>query len=258
MTRERRRGLLGRVRRRIGRALADYSMTSAGDRLLVALSGGKDSLALLHILASRLAWIPIDYELLPVHVTLGEAADRGRVHLLREQVAALGLELQLLETDIAARLAAGGLPESPCFHCARWKRKALFDFAARSGIGKIAFGHHRDDILETALLNLFYGSSFSTMRPRQELFAGRLTIIRPLAYLDEDEIIAYCRRYQLPLTSPVCPFQEEDGKRRAMKELLCRLQADNPKVKDSFFHALHNVRHEYLPDSGLVLSGKVN
>ncbi|MBN2705284.1 MAG: tRNA 2-thiocytidine(32) synthetase TtcA, partial [Deltaproteobacteria bacterium] len=147
-------------------------------------------------------------------------------------------------------------PESPCFHCARWKRNALFDFAARFGIGKIAFGHHRDDILETALLNLFYGSSFSTMRPRQELFAGRLTIIRPLAYLDEDEIVAYCQRYQLPIVSPACPFQGEDGKRRAMKALLGRLQADNPKVKDSFFHALHNVRHEYLPDSGLVLSGK--
>lgn len=248
MSSERRKGLLGRLRRRLGRALADYAMTSDGDRILVAVSGGKDSLALLHILQTRKSWIPIDYELLPVHVTLGEEADRGRVDLLEKELAALGLELTLIETDIAGRLAAGGLPESPCFHCARWKRKALFDYAGRQGLAKIAFGHHRDDLLETALLNLFYGSSFSTMRPHQVLFSGRLTLIRPLAYVEETEIIAYCRRYQLPLAAPECPFQGSDSRRRAMKDLLAGLQDDNPKVKSSLFHALHNVRHEYLPD----------
>jgi len=248
MARERRKGILGKVKYRLGRALADYQMTSDGEVLMIALSGGKDSLALLHILQTRQAWIPISYRLRPVHVTLGETADAGRVERLRREVAALGLELELIETDIGARLKAGGLSESPCFHCARWKRKALFDYAATQGIAKIAFGHHRDDILETALLNLFYGSSFSTMRPHQVLFSGRLTLIRPLAYLDEDEVVAYCRRHDLPIDSLPCPFQQEDGKRRAMKALLARLQADNPKVKNSFFHALHNVRFEYLPD----------
>ena len=246
MARERRKGIVGKVKRRLGRALADYAMTADGDTLLVALSGGKDSLALLHILQTRKKWIPITYHLRPVHVTLGESEDRQRVERLSDQVAVLGLRLELIETDIAARLVNHDLPESPCFHCSRWKRKVLFDYAEKHAINKIAFGHHRDDILETALLNLFYGSSFSTMRPRQDLFSGRLTIIRPLAYLDEDEVVAYCRHHGLPSESRPCRFQEATGKRKAMKELLTNLQKDNSKVKNSLFHALHNVREEYL------------
>ncbi len=246
MVRERRKGIVGKVKRRLGRALADYAMTADGDTLLVALSGGKDSLALLHILETRKKWIPITYHLRPIHVALGENEDRQRVEHLKNQVTALGLQLEVIETDIADRLARHELPESPCFHCSRWKRKALFDYAAKHAISKIAFGHHRDDILETALLNLFYGSSFSTMRPHQELFSGSLTIIRPLAYLDEDEVVAYCHHYSLPTDSRPCRFQEAAGKRKAMKELLTNLQKDNPKVKNSLFHALHNVREEYL------------
>ncbi len=246
MARERRRGVEGRVRRRLGRALADYAMTADGDELLVALSGGKDSLALFHILETRKAWIPVSYRLRPVHVSLGEGGSRRRVAHLRCQVAALGLELEVIETDIGTRLTSETLTESPCFHCARWKRKALFDFAAREKVAKIAFGHHRDDLLETALMNLFYSSNFSTMRPRQELFSGRLTIIRPLAYLDEADIISYCRLKNLPIDSPPCPFQSENGRRRAMRELLRRLEAENPQVRDSIFHALWNVRHQYL------------
>jgi len=246
MTRERRKGVLGRVKRRLGRALADYRMTDDGDTLLVALSGGKDSFALLHILETRKKWIPITYRLRPVHVALGENEDQLRLERLYEQTAALGLELEVLESDIAARLKNMDLPESSCFHCSRWKRKLLFDLAAAENIAKIAFGHHRDDILETALLNLFYGSSFSTMRPYQELFSGDLTIIRPLAYLEEKDIVAYCRLYDLPVDSPRCSFQSANSRREAMKELLTNLEKDNPKVKDSLFHALGNVRSEYL------------
>jgi len=246
MARERRKGVLGRVKRRLGRALADYQMTSDGDTLLVALSGGKDSSALLHILQIRKQWIPIDYNLVPVHVALGENEDRCRVERLYEQTAALGLNLKVLESDIALRLEHQELPESPCFHCSRWKRKMLFDYAVEKNIAKIAFGHHRDDILETALLNLFYGSSFSTMRPHQELFSGQLTIIRPLAYLDEKDIISYCRHFALPLDSPPCRFLKGNSRREAMKDLLIGLEKDNPKVKNSLFHALRNVRYEYL------------
>ncbi len=246
MARERRKGVLGRVKRCLGRALADYQMTADGDTLLVAMSGGKDSSALLHILQTRKQWIPIDYDLVPVHVTLGENEDRCRVERLHEQTAALGLKLKVLESDIALRLEPQNLPESPCFHCSRWKRKLLFDYAAEKNITKIAFGHHRDDILETALLNLFYGSSFSTMRPHQVLFSGRLIIIRPLAYLDEKDVISYCHQYALPVDSPPCRFQKENGRREAMKALLAGLEQDNPKVRNSLFHALRNVRQEYL------------
>ena len=246
MARERRRGVEGRIRRRLGRALADYQMTADGDELIVALSGGKDSLALLHILETRKAWIPVSYRLRPVHISLGEGGSRERIIHLERQVEALGLQLEVVETDIGHRLASETLSESPCFHCARWKRKALFDYAAREKLTKIAFGHHRDDLLETALMNLFYASNFSTMRPRQDLFSGRLTIIRPLAYLDEADIISYCHLKNLPIESPPCPFQSKNGRRKAMKALLARLETENPQTRDSLFHALWNVRHEYL------------
>ncbi len=242
----RRGGVEKRVRRRLGRALADYAMTADGDTLLVALSGGKDSLALLHLLETRRAWIPVDYRLRPVHVSLGGDGCRKIIIKLKELVEKLNLELEVVESSIAARLKGGELSENSCFHCARWKRQALFDYAAKTGVAKIAFGHHRDDILETALLNLFYSGNFSTMRPRQDLFAGRLTLIRPLAYIDESDIVSYCRRHQLPTDSPPCPFQASDSRRQAMKRLLAFLQAENPKTRDSLFNALWNVRYAYL------------
>jgi len=242
----RRGGVEKRIRRRLGRALSDYQMTADGDTLLVALSGGKDSLALLHILETRKAWIPVDYRLRPVHISLGETESRDRVSKLREFTEKLKLTLEVVETTIGHRLTTEQLSENPCFHCARWKRKALFDYAAQEKITKVAFGHHRDDLLETALMNLFYSSNFSTMRPRQELFGGRLTILRPLAYIDEADIVSYCCLKQLPLESLPCPYQASDSRRQAMKSLLAGLQAENRQVRDSLFHALWNVRSDYL------------
>ena len=250
MSRKRRQGIQGRVRSKVGRALADYSMTRDGDRLLVAVSGGKDSLALLHILETRKSFIPVDYQLEPVFVSLGEDDDRARLRLLESVCRNLGLKLQVVSTDIGRRLRRGDLPESNCFHCSRWKRRALFEWARKEQISKIAFGHHRDDIIETALLNLFYGSNFSTMIPHQRLFNGALSLLRPLAYLDEREVIAYCRLYNLPVDQPPCRFAADDQKRMQIRDLLLRLEKDNPRVKSSIFHALKNVRADYLLNVG--------
>lgn len=250
MTAPRYRGLMRRIRAKIGQALCDYAMTVDGDRLLVAVSGGKDSLALLHLLATRRAWIPIDYTLIPAFVSLGEPEDRQREALIRQLTAALGLPLEVIETDIGRRLRAGGLPESTCFHCSRWKRRALFERARELEIAKIAFGHHQDDFIETALLNLFYGSNFSTMHPHQRLFDGRLALIRPLVYITAGEVIRYCRHHDLPVDQPACGFQRDDARRLRVRRLLAELTQENPKVRGSIFHALGNVRNDYLLDTG--------
>ncbi|MBN2232759.1 MAG: tRNA 2-thiocytidine biosynthesis protein TtcA [Deltaproteobacteria bacterium] len=250
MTTPRYRGIMRRIRSKIGRALDDYAMTADGDRLLVAVSGGKDSLALLHMLATRRAWIPIDYTLVPAFVSLGEAEDREREAPVRRLTAELGLPLEVIETDIGRRLQAGGLPESNCFHCSRWKRRALFERARELKIAKVAFGHHQDDFIETALLNLFYGSNFSTMHPHQRLFAGRLALIRPLVYISAAEVICYCRRHSLPLDQPPCGFQAADARRLRVRRLLAELTRENPRVRGSIFHALGNVRPDYLLDAG--------
>ncbi|MBW1646022.1 MAG: hypothetical protein JRJ56_06825 [Deltaproteobacteria bacterium] len=250
MSRKRHRGVLRRVRSKVGRALGDYAMTADGDRILVAVSGGKDSLALLHILQTRKPWIPVDYQLAPLFVGLGEPGDGERLAAARGLCDRLGLPLAVVDTDIGRRLRTEKLPESHCFHCSRWKRKAIFNYARDHGFAKVAFGHHRDDIIETALLNLFYGSNFSTMVPCQQLFRGTLAIIRPLAYLSAAEVVAYCRQHQLPLTQPPCVFQHQDQKRLQLRRLLAALEKDNPRVRDSIFHALRNVRQAYLLDVG--------
>jgi len=250
MSRKRYKGIHSRIRSKVGKALADYAMTADGDRLIVAVSAGKDSLALLHILETRKSFIPIDYQLEPVFVTLGEYDDRPRVMLLESVCRNLGLRLHVISTDIGQRLRRGNLPESNCFHCSRWKRRALFEWAREENICKIAFGHQRDDIIETALLNLFYGSNFSTMVPLQRLFSGTMSIIRPLAYLDEKEIISYCAQKGLPVAQPSCRFAASDQKRIRIRTLLKELQDDNPKIKGSIFHALKNVRTDYLLNPG--------
>jgi tRNA 2-thiocytidine biosynthesis protein TtcA len=250
MSRKRHKGIQSRVRSKVGRALADYSMTTDGDRLLVAVSGGKDSLALLHILETRKSFIPIDYQLEPVFVSLGESDDQPRLRVLELVCRNLGLKLHVVGTDIGQRLRRGDLPESNCFHCSRWKRRALFERARKEQINKIAFGHHRDDIIETALLNLFYGSNFSTMVPHQRLFNGTFSLIRPLAYLDEQEVIAYCRLQNLPVDQPPCRFAADEQKRMRIRNLLALLENDNPRIKGSIFHALKNVRSDYLLNIG--------
>ncbi len=250
MSRKRHKGIQTRIRSKVGKALADYAMTADGDRLIVAVSGGKDSLALLHILETRKSFIPIDYQLEPVFVSLGEYDDRARLLLLESVCRTLGLRLHVVGTNIGQRLRRGNLPESSCFHCSRWKRRALFEWARVENICKIAFGHHRDDIIETALLNLFYGSNFSTMVPHQRLFSGSISIIRPLAYLDEKEIISYCAQKGLPVDLPSCRFAASDQKRIRIRNLLKQLQDDNPRIKGSIFHALKNVRTDYLLNVG--------
>ena len=250
MSRRRHKGIDSRIRSKVGKAMADYAMTNNGDRLIVAVSGGKDSLALLHILETRKNFIPLDYQLEPVFVSLGEYDDRVRLMLLESVCRDLGLRLHVISTDIGQRLHRDNLPESNCFHCSRWKRWVLFEWARGENICKIAFGHHRDDIIETALLNLFYGSNFSTMIPHQRLFSGSLSLIRPLSYLDEKEIISYCHKYKLPVDQPSCQFAAGNQKRIQIRNLLKQLQADNPKIKGNIFHALKNVRTDYLLNVG--------
>ena len=250
MSRKRYRGIHARIRSKVGKALADYAMTDDGDRLMVAVSGGKDSLALLHIMETRKSFIPVDYQLEPIFVSLGEEEDQVRLGLLELVCGNLGLRLHVISTDIGQRLVQGNLPESNCFHCSYWKRRSLFEWAQKNNISKIAFGHHRDDIIETALLNLFYGSNFSTMIPHQRLFNGTLSLIRPLAYLDEKDIISYCRLKHLPVDQPPCRFAADGQKRIQVRNLLAGLEKENPRIRGSIFHALKNVRDEYLLNAG--------
>jgi tRNA 2-thiocytidine biosynthesis protein TtcA len=234
------------VNQRVGRAMHRYDMLRQGDRVMVAVSGGVDSLVLAWLLDSWRAKAPIDYELLAVHLDMGfEPPDE--ISPVARQLERLTIPFLIERTDFGVRALAAENGKSACFHCSRQRRNRLFELAREREITKIAFGHHRDDILETFFLNLLYGGNISTMVPRQDLFAGRLSIIRPLAFIDKDEIRRIAADVGIEPVKNPCTV-DGGSKRQEIRNLLRCLYRANPKAKANIFAALGNVRQGYLLD----------
>jgi len=232
------------MRRLVGKAIHERGMLEHGDRVLAAVSGGKDSLSLLWLLRERIRRIPIEYELTAVHVDPGFGADSGsRMAAFFEEH---GFAHRIVRGDFGPRAHGPENLENPCFLCSRLRRKALFETAEALGCNKIAFGHHKDDLIETLFLNLFYGGSISTMVPVQRFFDGRITVIRPLYRVEEKVVARFAREMGWPEIDLGCPTAG-NSKRNEIKEMLARFYRSNPKVKGNIFHALQNVRKDYLP-----------
>ena len=227
----------------MGKAIHTRGMIGNGDRVMVAVSGGLDSLSLLWLLRERLSRIPISYTLTAVHVDLGFGAGSG--DQMESFFVKNGFDYRIITTDIGVKAHSPENRESPCFLCAWLRRKTLFKAAAESGFKKIAFGHHKDDIIETFFLNVFYGASISTMTPMQEFFKGRLHIIRPLFMIDKDLIKRYADAMGWKEISTGCPTSGF-SKREEIKVMLSQFYQGNRKVKGNIFRALHSVRPEYL------------
>ena len=232
------------IKRLLGKAIHTRQMIQNGDHVLVAVSGGKDSLSLLCLLRERLKRIPIAYRLTAVHVDPGFAADSGSQ--MTAFFEAHGYDYRIIRSDIGPRAHGPENRENPCFLCSRLRRKLLFETARELGCSKIAFGHHKDDLIETFFLNVYYGASISTMKPVQEFFEGKLTVIRPLYLLDEQSIRRYAEEMGWPMIDMGCPTSGS-SKRAEIKQQLQELYRTNRKIKGNIFHALHNVRLDYLP-----------
>jgi tRNA 2-thiocytidine biosynthesis protein TtcA len=235
--------------KKVGKAIWDYRMIREGDRVLVAVSGGKDSLVLAKIMKERLRFVPIRYEIFACHVDM-------RFSWTKRDVLLDFFEKESIPHTILEPPEAWKGEEEPfdCFWCSWNRRKALFDLAHREGFNKIAFAHHMDDIVETMLLNLFFQGEIGTMRPYQEMFEGELAIIRPLAYVEEKELEGLAAKLQLPVTVSKCP-RSEMSKRRLVKGVIDELKGHNRNVKKNIFRSLQRVRKEYLldcagPDAG--------
>jgi tRNA 2-thiocytidine biosynthesis protein TtcA len=227
----------------LGKAIREYAMIEHGDRLAVAVSGGKDSMALLYMLKERLKWIPIRYELLAVHLDMGfEGTEPQRIEQACRQ---MGVAFYMEKTDYGIKAHGPDNKENPCFLCSWLRRKHLFQLAKTLNFSKIAFGHNKDDIIETLFLNMFFSGELSTMLPKQSLFKGRLTIIRPLALLEENKIKQFSGRKGLPEIANPCPSALKSS-RKEIKDFLSVLYARNRKIKGNIFHALSHVRPEYL------------
>jgi tRNA 2-thiocytidine biosynthesis protein TtcA len=230
------------IRSLMGKAIHRYGLIQERDRLLVGVSGGKDSLSLLHLLHERSRRVPIHYELLPVYIDLG--FDSGRAEILKKYFETKGLPYHIEFTDIGRRANSAENHENPCFLCSWERRKRLFHLAHRFKCNKIALGHHKDDIIETLLLNIFYSAEISTMLPLQSLFKGKITLIRPLALLEEKKIEKFAREMGLPFGPSGCPSSGKT-KRKVVKDLIETLSKKDRRVKGNIFRALSNIKLDY-------------
>jgi tRNA 2-thiocytidine biosynthesis protein TtcA len=231
------------VNRRIGQAMHDYSMLADGDQVLVAVSGGIDSLVLAWILKFWQKKAPIDYGLKAVvidnefwrlHPDVAKPTDR-----IAGELARIGIDCTV---ERAWNLAE---EERTCFRCARNRRSQLFDIARRHGITKIALGHHKDDLVETFFLNLLYSGNISTMVPKQELFEGKLALIRPMAYLAKTEVQTIAEAVGIEPVDNLCPLAG-NTRRERVRGILAGIYENEPLARASIFSALANVREGYL------------
>jgi len=232
-----------KIFKKLGRAIRHYELIEGGERIAVAVSGGKDSLALLWLLRERLRWIPQPYELIALHLDMGFAGSRPPA--VEAFCRMLEIPFHFEQTDYGVRAHGPENRENPCFLCARLRRRRLFEMAHSLKCAKLAFGHNQDDIIETFFLNIFFGGQISTMVPRQVLFKGALTLIRPLTLLGEGEIKGLVKRRAWPEIINPCPSAGRSSRER-LKKMLTEAYALNPKIKGNIFNALSNVRTDYL------------
>jgi tRNA 2-thiocytidine biosynthesis protein TtcA len=232
------------MRRNVGKALHQYDMISDGDRILVGLSGGKDSFALLWMLKERLDHIPIHYTLHSVHIDLG--FDREFSKSLSEYCNRIGFKLRVDYTNYGRLAHSSENRENPCFLCSMLRRKRLFEIADELGCKKVALGHNKDDIIETLFMNICYAGEISSMMPSQPFFQGKLTLIRPLAFVDGDAIRRFADEKGCPKFLNPCP-SANTTKRQEIKNMLKQLYRNNKKVKGNIFRAIHHVKMDYMP-----------
>ncbi len=239
-----------RLRRQVGEAIADFRMIEEGDKVMVCLSGGKDSYTLLDILLSLRQNAPVRFDI--VAVNLDQKQPGFPAHVLPEYLAGLGIPYHIIEQDtysVVKRVVPEG--QTTCGLCSRLRRGALYRYAADNGVTKIALGHHRDDILETFFLNLFHGGSLKAMPPKLLSDNRRHIVIRPLAYCKERDIAEYARIRDFPIIPCNLCGSQENLQRQAMKEMLRDWDKRFPGRRDAIFGALQNVAPSHLADTRL-------
>ena len=240
--------LIRLLNRKMGQAISDFSMIADGDRLMVCVSGGKDSYAMLDLLVDLQRRAPVRFEIVAVNVDQGWPG--YRTDLIAAHLAALGVEHKMVFDDFAsvveANVPAG---KTPCSLCSRLRRGLLYNLAVELGCQKIALGHHADDLIETLVLNMFYSGKLASMPAVLRADDGRNTVIRPLCYVPEDLLVEFAAVRQFPLVScgcPACGLPEQ--KRQVVKELLRQLDERDPGLKQNMLAALRNVKVSHLLD----------
>jgi tRNA 2-thiocytidine biosynthesis protein TtcA len=239
--------LQARLRGLVGKAIEDFRMIEDGDRVMVCLSGGKDSYTLLDVLLSLQRSAPVRFELVAVNLDQKQPGFPQRV--LPDYLTALGVPFHVIEQD-TYRVVKRVIPEgrTMCGLCSRLRRGALYRYASENGITKVALGHHRDDIVETLFLNMFFGGRLKTMPPKLLSEDGRHIVIRPMAYVPEREIERYARARQFPLIPCTLCGSQQHMQRVNVKKMLTDWEREFPGRTEAIFSSLGNVTTSHLAD----------
>lgn len=235
--------LYKRIQKQFGRATKHYGMLNDGDKILVALSGGKDSLTMLRLMAERSRIHKPQISIVAAHVTMTNIPYKADHTFLQEFCDTLGVELHIIESSFDA---STDKRKSPCFLCSWNRRKALFTLAQEIGCNKIALGHNMDDFIETMLMNMTFQGTFSAMAPVMQMDKFPMTIIRPLCLVNENDVEAFAQDCNFPKLAKNCPY-ENDSNRRTMKELLKQLEEINPEARYNLWGAMSNIQPSLLP-----------
>ncbi len=242
--------LAKRLRHQVGRAIADFGMIEAGDKVMVCLSGGKDSYTLLDILLQLQKKAPVSFSITAVN--LDQKQPDFPEHVLPEYLQSIGVDYNIIEQDtysVVTRVVPEG--KTMCSLCSRLRRGALYAYAEAEGFTKIALGHHRDDLVGTFFLNLFFHAKLSGMPPKLLSDDGRHVVIRPLAYVREDDIAAYAGAKQFPIIPCNLCGSQENLQRKQVKKMLDSWERDTPGRIEQIARALGDIRPEKLSDPKL-------
>ncbi len=243
--------LFKKLRHGVGKAIGDFGLIEKGDRIAVAVSGGKDSYTLLLVLDELRKRAPVPFELIAVNIDSGYPGYRTDV--IEDFLQTNNFAYRMVPSEHYAIIQEKRRPGSSyCSICSRLKRGELYGVARTLGCNKLALGHHQDDFIETLLLNQFFVGSLKSMAASMLADNGIITVIRPLVYLAEEDIIAFSRLAELPVVCCCCPVcGSADMQRKRVKRLLSELQVDIPHIKNSMLKALSNVHPRHLLDSSL-------
>ncbi|MCI8845482.1 MAG: tRNA 2-thiocytidine(32) synthetase TtcA [Lachnospiraceae bacterium] len=221
----------------VRKAIDDYHMIEENDKIAIGISGGKDSLTLLYALHGLQRFYPKHFDIHAVTVDLG--FQNLNLEEIKTLCSSLGVEYHIIETDIAKIIFEDRKETNPCSLCAKMRKGALNDAIKAIGCNKVAYAHHKDDVVETMLMSLIFEGRFHTFSPVTYLDRTELTVIRPLLYMNEADVIGFINKYQIPVVKSPCPA-DGNTKREYIKELLKHLNQENPGVKERMFTAIHN------------------